>query len=266
MNSRITTIEEAFPARKRPLLMVALVAGDPFVEATRDYMHAVVSGGADAVEVLVPFSDPVYHGAVLRRAQRRAMSEKVTWDDIEQLVASFREDDTDTPVVVSSYANRVFARGEERCAQGLADAGADAVMVMDLPAEEAASFRDELQQRQLPLIQMVGSTTDDDRFQKLARQARGLLVWTGHIGSDLTADLPAFETRLKQLRRQTSLPLVASMNVETGEQAARVGSAAHGVLVGSAVSWLVEGKGPDVDARLEAFVSDLRLHLDSVAE
>lgn len=266
MTRRLTAIQEAFPGRDRPLLVVALVVGDPFVEATRDYMDAVVAGGADAIELLVPFSDPVYHGPVMRRALRRAMSERVTWEEVDALIDDFRNGDDDTPVIVSSYTNRMFARGQKGCAQALADSGADGVMVTDLPAEEAGEFKSELEAQDLALIQTVAPTTTQKRFSRLSRQSRGLLVWTGHVGAELTTTIPEYEKRMQQLRRQTSLPLVASMNIETGEDAARIARSAHGVLVGSAVSWLVEGKGPDVDQRLEAFVADLRLHLDGVQE
>lgn len=264
MTSRLISLEDAFPRRTAPLLMTAVVAGDPFVEATCDYMHAVVAGGADIIEVVVPFSDPVYHGPVMRRASRRAMSEKVSWEDVETLVADFREDDDETPVVVSSYTNRILARGQSRSAQGLADAGVDGVMVTDLPAEEASPFRHEVENRQMVLLQTVAPTTTDKRFRQLAADARGLLVWTGHVGAELGIDVSQFEQRLRTLRQLTSLPIVASMSIESGEEAARVARSAHGVLVGSALSWLVEGKGPDVEARLEAFVADLRLHLDGI--
>ncbi len=266
MNNRLMPLENAFPRRDRPLLMTGLVAGDPVLEATRGYMDVLAEQGVDIIEVIVPFSDPAYHGPVLRRACDRAMSEKVAWDEITDLLRDFRRSNDETAIVVSSYFNRILARGEQRCAVELAAAGVDGVLVVDLPAEESGTFKREVEQREMALIQTVASTTGKQRFRKLERESRGVLVWSGHCGSGVTMDLPDFRERLRDLRNYTSLPIVASMNIETGEEAAEVAQSAHGVLASSALAWLIEGKGPNVEERLSAFVADLRSHLDAIAE
>lgn len=266
MKNRLIELEGAFPARSRPILTTGLVVGDPFVEATGDYMEAVVRGGADAIELLVPFSDPIYHGPVMRRASRRAMNEKITFQQVERLISGFRDQDDETAIIVSSYYNRILSRGIHQCVEGLAEVGADAVMVSDLPAGEAAELKGEVEQRELVLVQTVAPTTPRERFRRLAGQARGVMVWTGHTGAEVAVEHREFHERVRDLRSLSSTPIVASMNVESGGEAAMVARAAHGVLVGSALSWLIEGKGPDVEERLEAFVDELRLHLDGVAE
>lgn len=266
MENRLTPLEDAFPRRTKPLLITGLVAGDPFLEATRDYMDVVVDGGADAVELIVPFSDPAYHGPVVRRACDRAMSERIGWEGVEEMIADFREEDEATPVIVSSYVNRILARGQQRCADELANAGVDAVRVTDLPAEEAGDFKEKIEQKGMSLIQTVAPSTAKKRFRRLEKEASGLLVWTGHCGTEVTMEREAFRERLKDLRQYTSLPIVASMNVESGEGAADIAEAAHGVLVESALAWLIEGMGANVEERLEVFVQDLRVHLDAVGE
>lgn len=263
MNNRLTPLEHAFPRRKRPLLMTGLVVGDPFLEATGDYIKAVVEGGADILELIVPFSDSAFHGPVLRRACGRAMSEEITWDDVEELIAEFRQWDDETPVVVSSYLNRILAREPARCVEGLDEAGADGLVITDLPAEEAGEFRRQIEEHQMALLQTVAPTTTTRRFRKLAAGARGLLMWTGHIGAEVGIEIDEFRQRLKECRQYTELPIVASMNVESGREAAVVAEAAHGVEVSSSLAWLIEGKGPQVDKRLEAFVADLRQSLDT---
>lgn len=262
MNHRLTPLEQAFPRRKRPVLMTGLVVGDPYLEATEDYLKAVVAGGADVVELIVPFSDAAFHGPVLRRACGRAMSEEVAWDDVEALIAEFRKVDDETPLVVSSYFNRILAREPGRCVAGLDAAGADAVLVTDLPAEESHDFRREVEGRQMALLQTVAPTTTTQRFRKLAARARGLLLWTGDSGAEVDIDIDEFRQRVRQLRQYTALPFVASMNVESGRDAAVVADVAHGVWVSSSLAWLIEGKGPEVDERLEAFVAELRTSLD----
>ncbi len=265
MRNRLSPLEEAFPKRKRPLLMTGLVVGDPFLEATEDYMRTVVEAGADVVELIMPFSDAAYHGPVLRRACRRAMSEEVSWRELEELIARFREVNGQTPIVVASYYNRIIARGMKRCVEGLREAGADAVVVTDLPDEEAESFRRQVEEHQMVLVQTVAPTTPTRRFRRLASRARGLLLWTGHSGAEVGVEIDEFRQRLKELRQYTELPIVASMNVESGRDAAVVTEAAHGVEVSSSLAWLIEGKGPNIEERLQAFVADLRSSLDAGA-
>jgi len=264
VTDRLDAIEDAFPQRTRPLLVTGLVAGDPFVEATGDYMHAVVDGGTDAIELLVPFSDPIYHGSVMRRANQRAMSEHVGWQDVARLVEEFREDDARTPVIVSSYFNRVIACGQQHCVDALASAGVDALNIVDLPTEEAGEFREVLNGGNLALIQTVAPTTQPRRFRRLAKSARGLLLWTGHSGAQEDVDFDVFQQRVATFRRLTSLPVVASMNVESGDEAIDVVGSAHGVVVGSSLAWLIEGRGPDVAERLRDFVAELRDNIDTV--
>lgn len=262
MNHRLVPLEQAFPRRKRPLLMTGVVVGDPIPEATGDYIDAICRGGADILELIVPFSDATYYGQVLRRACKRAMSEAITWDDVEELIADFRGDDEDTPVVVSSYFNRVLARDPVRCLRGLAQAGADAILIVDLPAEEAEGIKREAEEHELALIQTVAATTTQRRFRRLAAGARGFLMWTGRYGAEVEMEVDAFRSQIEDFRQYTELPIVASMNVETGSDAAEVAQVAHGVSVSSSLAWLIEGKGPNVEERLEAFVADLRTNLD----
>ncbi len=263
MKNRLTALEHAFPRRKRPLLMTGLVVGDPFLEATADFMRAVVAGGADVLKLIVPFSAPAYHGPVLRRACRRAMSEEITWDDVEVLIREFRQWDEETPVVVSSYFNRILAREPSRCIEGLAEVGTDAVVVTDLPAEEAGPLRRDVEEQEMALLQTVAPATTTRRFRRLASRARGLLMWTGHSGAEVDIDIDEFRHRLTELRQYSELPIVASMNVGSGPEAASVAKSVHGVEVSSSLAWLIEGKGPGVEERLEKFVAELREDLDS---
>ena len=266
MTNRLTPLESAYPRRTRPLLAVGLVVGDPFLEATGRYLDALVDGGTDVIELIMPFSDPLFHGPVLRRACERAMSEKVSWDDIEGLIANFRRSNDETPLMVTSYFNRVLARGEGECTAGLAAAGADGLMVIDLPREEAKSLELNAEQQELSLIQAVAPTTRLARFHEVIKGARGFLLWTGHSGVEAAMEPAVFQQQLREFRKHTTLPLVVSHNVESGEEAAQIVRAAHGVLVSSAVAWLIEGGGPQVEQHLERFVSDLRTSVDAAGE
>jgi tryptophan synthase alpha chain len=260
MTDRFAPLRDAFPHRRRPLLMTALVAGDPHLGATREFMNALIEGGADVLELVLPFSDPTFHGPVMRRACERALREHVGWEGIAEIVADFRREETEIPIVLTSYYNRVLHIGVQECVDRLAEAGVDGLLVMDLPAEDADEVKAMLEARQMSLIQVVAPTTEEKRFRRIARDARGVLVWTGHCGSDIAEPDLASE-RIQHLRKLSPIPLVASMSVESGEDAARVAESAHGVLVGSSLAWLIEG-GADVTDRLRAFVAELRIHLD----
>lgn len=260
MRRRLESIEGSLGRR---LLMAALVVGDPFVGATGSYMDAVVEGGADIVELVLPFSDPSYHGPVMRRACARAMSEPVRWEDIEEIVTDFRGREQEVPVVVTSYYNRVLAKGEGACAELLGRCGADALMVVDLPMEEAQVLERALEEQGLALVRSLSPSTAMARFLELARGARGFMIWTGHSGTEVAIDQERFAEVMGAFNARTSIPIIASMGVESGEEALEVARHCQGVLVGSSLSWLIEGRGAQVEERLRAFVADLRIHLDA---
>ncbi|MFU8803748.1 MAG: tryptophan synthase subunit alpha [Bradymonadaceae bacterium] len=262
MSERIRRLQPAFSGGKRRLLMCALVAGDPHVEATQKYMHILADAGADIIELIVPFSDPTYHGAVIQRACARAIHEDVDWDEICAVLEGFRVRHPDTPVVVSTYYNRVLARGMDGCAKQLAEAGADAMMITDLPWDESEAVKKAFGAHGLSIVNTVAPTTSLERFRLIAGSATGLLVWTGHSGGELTISSEEFQRAMAEFRRHTSLPILASMKISTGEEAAEVGRYADGVLVGSALIWLIEGRGPDIQERLRRYVLDMREHLD----
>lgn len=260
MTARIAMLERRYAQTRSPLLMTALVAGDPHVEATLKYMGALAEEGVDVIELIVPFSDPTYHGAVIQRACARALHEDVSWEDICALVGRFREHH-DTPVVVSSYYNRLHARGLEVCADELATGGVDAIMVFDLPWDESARLEEVFAARQLVTIRTIAPTTSEERFAAIAEGARGFFVWTGHSGGEVTISEDAFRATMGALKRHTSLPIVASMQISSGEEAVAVARHAGGALVGSALVWLIESRGPELTDRVRRFARQIRAHL-----
>ncbi|MBA2663273.1 MAG: tryptophan synthase subunit alpha [Bradymonadaceae bacterium] len=260
MSQRLEKLESDFAADGRPLLMGALVAGDPHVEATLKYMSILAEQGVDIIELIVPFSDPTYHGPVIQRACARAIHEDVGWSDICELAARFRER-FETPIVASSYFNRFLAMGLENCARQMSAAGVDAVMIADLPWDESQGVEQSFAAHGIAIIRSVAPTTSTERFQSMAEGARGFIVWTGHSGGEVTISTESFKAAMAGFHQHTQLPIIASMKVSTGEEAAEVGEFADGVLVGSALVWLIEGRGADLSERIRRFVDDLRRHL-----
>ncbi len=258
MNRRIQELESNFQATGRTLLMSALVAGDPHIDATLKYMRILAESGVDGIELIVPFSDPTYHGPVIQRACARAIHEDVNWAEIGELVAAFRED-FDTLLVISSYYNRFLARGLSTCAHDMAEAGVDGVLITDLSwDEESDAVAQAFAEQGIALIRTVAPTTSLDRFKQIVQDARGFVVWTGHSGGEVTVEHDEFVRTLDALREVTSLPIVASMKVSTGEDATSVGLHADGVLVRTALVWLIEGRGPDLSDRIRRFIEELR--------
>ncbi len=257
MNRRIQALESNFQATGRTLLMSALVAGDPHIDATLKYMKILAESGVDAIELIVPFSDPTYHGPVIQRACARAIHEDINWAEIGELVAAFREE-FDTLLVISSYYNRFLARGLAACAQDMAEAGVDGVLITDLSWDESAEAEEAFGEQGIALIRTVAPTTSLSRFKQIVQDARGFVVWTGHSGGEVTVAHDEFVGTMNELRDNTSLPIVVSMKVSTGEDAKAIGSHADGVLVRTALVWLIEGRGADLSDRIRRFMEELR--------
>ena len=261
MTERLTRLVEARDHEEHPLLMCAVVAGDPHVEGTIEYLETIAEAGADIIELIVPFSDPAYHGPVIQRACRRALREEISLDDVRTIVTEFRSGH-DTAIVVSSYYNLILSYGRERFA-GLADeAGVDAVMIADLPGEESAEFRDLIEPIGVEFVPTVAPTTSSERIEMMAGESTTFFVWTGHSGGEVTLSRREFGDSMSQFDAITDRPIVASMKISTGEEAAAVVEHSDGVLVGSALVWLIEGRDADLANRLAGFAGELRDSLD----
>lgn len=262
MNKRLARVLEQAKLSGRPIFMAALVAADPYLDATLDYMKVLADEGADLIELILPFSDPAYHGAVIQRASARALREEVSWEEIVGLGQRFRESHQ-TPVILSTYYNRVLSRGVKSFAASLREADFDGAMVSDLPFEESKKLRAALTSKDLVLPPFIAPTTSLDRFRRIAEGSDSFLVWTGHTGGDPTISAQEFEQRMRELKAESSRPILGSMKVADAERAKMVASCCDGVLVGSAMVWLIEGRGAQTTDNLAAFVRDLRAGMDA---
>ncbi len=260
MSKRLEQIVDA-SERGDPILMCAVVAGDPHVEATIDYVSTIAEAGADVIELIVPFSDPAYHGPVIQRACDRALKEGLDWRDVQTIGESVRESE-ETAIIVSSYYNRVLASGRKNVARRLSKAGIDGVMIADLPWDESASLRRDLEAQKMDFIPQIAPTTGADRLRAIGQGATSFVVWTGHSGGEMTLSRESFSRAMEAFHSRSSTPVFASMKISSGEEAATVTEFADGVLVGSALTWLIEGRGDDLEERLRGFVGELRRAID----
>jgi tryptophan synthase alpha chain len=235
--SGVERIAEAFESARadgrRAALMPYLMAGFPDAERSRELLRAYVDGGADLIELGVPFSDPLADGPVIHAAGVAALSAGV---HTAQAIALAREVADEVPVVVMCYANLVMARGVERFADMLLDAGASGLIVPDLPLEEAPATLAALDARGLALVPLVAPTTPVERLAEIGRRARGFLYTVSVTGTtgERTGSSGGLEEIIARARAHTEVPVAVGFGIGTPEQArAAARAGADGVIVGS---------------------------------
>ncbi|WP_027069485.1 tryptophan synthase subunit alpha [Novilysobacter defluvii] len=253
-------------AAGRKALVPFITAGDPSLEATVPVMHALVAAGADVIELGVPFSDPMADGPVIQASSERALARGAGLERVLGMVREFRRDDPDTPVVFMGYLNPVEVRGAGRYAAALVDAGVDGTLLVDLPPEEAADYRDAFAAAGLDLILLAAPTSTPARMARLRAQASGYLYYVSYAGVTGADRLDSGQagTRLRELRQGSPVPVVVGFGIRDAESAVRMSAEADGVVVGSAlVSVMAAAEGADEAARLAAgFLRPLRDGLD----
>jgi tryptophan synthase alpha chain len=259
--SGIGEVFERCAAGRRPAFIPFLMAGDPNLPATAGQLAALAAGGADIIELGVPFSDPIADGPVNQRAAMRALAAGTGLSGILELVARHR-DQLGIPIVLFTYYNPLHARGIERFAEQAAASGVDGVLCLDLPPEEAVrDLVPALRSRGVDTIFLLAPTSTRDRIAKAAELSSGFVYYVSRTGvtGERTA-LPAELVRdLKRIRRRLALPLAVGFGISTPAQVAAVGKMADAVVVGSALVRLVEqmGEDPALPTMLEDRVREL---------
>ncbi|MGQ0798221.1 MAG: tryptophan synthase subunit alpha [Methanobacteriota archaeon] len=241
----------------RPALIVYLMAGDPSLEVTEPLALACERGGADVLELGIPFSDPIADGPEIQRAGQRALKAGTRPRDVIEMAARLRTK-TEVPLVLMTYMNTVLAMGLDTFAERAARAGIDGVIVPDLSLEESDEVREVFDKRAVDHVQLVAPSTDEARAKAIGRASRGFLYVVARYGTTGTRDaLPEdLGARLGVLRRTTSLPLAVGFGVTTADHVRSLAAAgADGVVVGSAiVKFAAEDARP---AAVEKFVASL---------
>lgn len=242
-------------------LIPFVTAGDPDLKTTLKVLRAVERGGADCIELGVPFSDPTADGATIQRASERAVKNGVTLPQIFRLVREFRRQ-SEVPLILFGYFNRFFRYGVEKFCRQAAGAGADGVLCVDLPPEESGELKHWADAQGLDLIFLLSPTSGPDRIQLVARQGRGFIYYVSITG--VTGARRSFEDRLRsqvaEVRRTTSLPVGVGFGISTPRQAAWIAGFADAAVVGSALVEIIErAKGSSTKAQAAAaFVAKLK--------
>ena len=247
--------------RGEAALVPFIVAGDPDLETTRRMVLELEARGADLIELGVPFSDPMADGPANQRALARGLGAGASIAAILSMVSELRAE-TEIPLILFGYYNPIFHYGCEQLCVDAARAGVDGLLAIDLPPEEAAELKIPARRNGLDIIQLLAPTTPLERSRKIARAASGFLYYvsvTGVTGArtHLDADLSA---HMRELRSVTDLPIGVGFGISTPAQAAEVAAIADAVVVGSAISLLVEAhiKSGDVIAAVGELVGAMK--------
>lgn len=263
--SRIAATFEKLRRQGRKALIPFVTAGDPHPKAAVPLMHALVAGGADVIELGVPFSDPMADGPVIQRSSERALKHGVSLKDVIGYVAEFRKTDAATPVVLFGYANPVEAMGAERFADAAKTAGADGVLIVDYPPEEAGDMVSLLDARGLDTIFLLSPTTVEKRLKQVASLGRGYLYYVSLKGVTGAAniDLDHVAARIARIRAHTALPIGVGFGIRDPETAQRVAGVADAVVIGTRLVQEIESARPEeVNARATAFLASVREAMD----
>ena len=266
--SRLDRRLAALAAAERKALVPFITAGDPSCEATVPVLHALVQAGADIIELGVPFSDPMADGVVIQKSSERALARGVNAPAIFAMVSEFRQHDADTPLVLMGYLNPIERRGWAWYAERAATAGVDALLIVDLPPEEASSVRALLNAHGLQLISLLAPTTDDSRLALACAHAQGYLYYVsmaGVTGKDL-AQSGDLTLRVGAIRAAAPVPVYVGFGIKDAASAKACAAYADGVIVGSAlVSVLADCDTPEQAATAAtAFLQPIRAALDGV--
>lgn len=253
----------------RRALIPFITAGDPLPAVTVPLLHALVEGGADILELGVPFSDPMADGPVIQQAAERALKHNVSLRQVLDMVREFRKTNRTTPVVLMGYLNPVEAFGYATFAKQAAAAGVDGVLTVDLPPEEAEELVKELRAHALDPIFLLAPTSDDTRIRRILEAASGFVYYVSLRGVTGAGNLDLTEARerVTAIRGMTKLPVGVGFGINGPQAAAEVAEFADAVVVGSALVRRIAdlAEYPDrIPAEARAFMASLRAAMDVV--
>lgn len=269
--SRIAETFSRLRSEGKRALIPFITAGDPIPDITVDLMHDLVAAGGDIIELGVPFSDPMADGPVIQRASERALEYHVSLGDVLNMVARFREVDSETPVVLMGYLNPIEIMGYRDFAERASDAGVDGVLVVDIPPEEGDELLQALRAKALDQIYLVAPTTTPERIQRICDAAGGFVYYVsvkGVTGAS-NLDLQAVENKLQAIRANTGLPVGVGFGIKNAETAAAIARLADAVVVGSALVSRVEALAEEpekIGAALREVLSAMRQAMDATSQ
>jgi tryptophan synthase alpha chain len=265
MKNKIECKFRALRREGRKAFVAYLTAGDPDLETTARLVSALEAAGVDILEIGVPFSDPTADGPAIQAASERALRRGTTLPQILAMVAGIRRK-SGIPIVLFGYYNPILSYGPERFAADAAGAGADGILVVDLPPEESEELRRHTDPAGLAFVTLVAPTTDPARARKILRGAAGFVYFISVTGVTGTAAPRPEDVRkeVERIRKMTTLPVAVGFGISTPGQAAAIAPLADGIVVGSALVRLIAEKtgSPDMIPAVSSFAEAIRRAID----
>jgi len=275
--SRIASKFNELKAQGRKALIPFVTAGYPYADVTPELMHGMVAGGADVIELGVPFSDPSADGPVIQKAGDKALAFDIGLVQVLAMVREFRRTDTTTPVVLMGYANPVERYDQKHAkvgadatsgspfVQDAAAAGVDGVLIVDYPPEECEAFAADLRAHHMDLIFLLAPTSTDARMAQVARVASGYVYYVslkGVTGSG-ALDTDAVEAMLPRIRQHISTPVGVGFGIRDAATAKTISRVSDAVVIGSKIIQLLEDQPRDkVAATAQQFLREIRTAMD----
>ena len=252
----MTRLSAAF-GKPHPTLVTFITAGDGDTAANLD---ALVAGGADVIELGMPFTDPMADGPAIQQANIRSLAAGTTTADIFAYATAFRTRHPDVPLVLMGYANPMTIRGADWFAAECKKAGVDGVICVDIPPEEDPELGPALRSVGVDLIRLATPTSDAARLPAILNGSGGFLYYVSVAGITglQQAAQASIENAVARLKAATDLPIAVGFGVRTPEQAAAIAKVADGVVVGSAIVEIIEEHGHNAAGPVRDYVASLK--------
>ncbi len=263
----MTRLSVAF-AKTSPALVTFVTGGDPSPADMGAILDALVAGGADVIELGMPFTDPMADGPAIQEANLRSLSAGTKTADLFAIAKAFRARHADIPLVLMGYANPMTVRGSNWFAAACKDAGVDGVICVDLPPEEDGELGPALRSAGVDFIRLATPTTDAARLPQVLSGASGFLYYVSVAGitGKQQAAQTSIESAVAKLKAATQLPVAVGFGVRTPEQAAAIGAIADGVVVGSAIVELIGAHGTHAAEPVKNYIATLRQALNGARQ
>lgn len=235
--SRISQKFDELKAEGKKGLVTFITAGDPTLEQSKKVLANLPENGADFIEIGMPFTDPMADGPAIQASSLRALNNGMNLKGVLAILAEFRQKDTRTPVILMGYFNPIYQYGCEKFVSDAKEAGADGLIIVDLPPEEDEELRTPAQKAGLDLIRLVTPTTIGTRLDTVLENASGFLYYvsiTGVTGTK-SADTGAVGDHIQAIKAKTDLPVAVGFGIKTPEDAATMSKIADAVVVGSSI-------------------------------
>ncbi len=265
--SRIQECFKLLRQQQKTALIPYLIGGHPDPSITVNVMHAMVSGGADIIELGVPFSDPMADGPVIQRGSELALEKHVSLKDVLSMAGTFREQNTTTPIVIMTYLTPIEVLGYQRFLELAVQSGIDGVLVVDMPPEEGAELKVILQQARLDMVHLIAPTTELSRMKTIGASSSGYVYYVSLRGVTGAAnlDIADVEKKLAEIRSMVNLPIAVGFGIKDAETAKKVGGLSDGIIIGSAIVQMMhdmQESPEEIPALVKSFITTIRESLD----